>query len=157
MLLFLSADEIGSLHERMKDLMRMGPWPSFLPFLIVLLGGCVWSFVQLWVTPSERRFVPGLILGFGILVSVGGQEFLSTPSSGPWYLSPFRSAFEERLGARRRCSSSSIRCCRTPRVSSRARDRLQGPAFSSVADAALVLRDLCGRDCVAIGDAQRGA
>ncbi len=51
MLIFLSADEIGSLHERMKDLMRMGPWLSFLPFLVVLLGGCVWSFVQLWVTP----------------------------------------------------------------------------------------------------------
>ncbi len=46
MLLFLSADEIGSMHERIKDLLKMGPWLSYLPFLIVLLGCCAWSFIQ---------------------------------------------------------------------------------------------------------------
>ena len=95
MLLFMSADEIGSLHERIDDVVHMGAWLSFLPFLVVLLGACAWSFLQLWITPSERRFVPGLILGFAILVSVGGQEFLEKAFKWPWYLGPLRSAFEE--------------------------------------------------------------
>lgn len=95
MLLSLSADEIGSLHERIDDVLKMGPWLSYLPFLIVLLGCCAWSFIQLWITPSERSRVPGLIIGFGILVSVGGQEFLEKAFRWPWYLGPFRSGFEE--------------------------------------------------------------
>lgn len=95
MLLALSADEIGSLHERIDDVLKMGPWLSYLPFLIVLLGLCAWSFIQLWITPSERSRVPGLIIGFAILVSVGGQEFLEKAIKWPWYLGPFRSAFEE--------------------------------------------------------------
>jgi hypothetical protein len=95
MLLALSADEIGSLHERIDDVLKMGPWLSYLPFLIVLLGCCAWSFIQLWMTPSERSRVPGLIIGFGILVSVGGQEFIEKAFRWPWYLGPFRSGFEE--------------------------------------------------------------
>jgi hypothetical protein len=95
MLLYLSADEIGSIHERIDDVAQMGPWLSFLPFLVVLLGCCAWSFIQLWNTPSERSRVPGLILGFGILVSVGGQEFIEKAFRWPWYLSPFRSGLEE--------------------------------------------------------------
>ncbi len=95
MLLALSADEIGSLHERIDDVMKMGPWLSYLPFFIVLLGCCAWSFIQLWITPSERARVPGLILGFGILISVGGQEYIEKAFQWPWYLGPFRSGFEE--------------------------------------------------------------
>jgi hypothetical protein len=95
MLFALSADEIGSIHERIKDFVKIGPWLSFLPFLIVLLGCCAWSFIQLWITPSERSRVPGLILGFGILVSVEGQEYLEHVVKWPWYLGPLRSAFEE--------------------------------------------------------------
>jgi hypothetical protein len=95
MLLFLCADEIGSVHERIKTFLRMGPWLSYLPFFIVLLGCCAWSFIQLWMTPSERSRVPGLILGFGILISVGGQEFVEHAFRWPWYLGPLRSGFEE--------------------------------------------------------------
>src|SRR5215510_4600692 len=32
MLLALSADEVASLHERVADVLKMGPWLSFLPF-----------------------------------------------------------------------------------------------------------------------------
>src|SRR6185503_4943208 len=71
------------------------PWLSYLPFLIVLLGCCAWSFIQLWLTPSERSRVPGLIIGFAILVSVGGQEWLEKAFHWPWYLVPLRSGFEE--------------------------------------------------------------
>ena len=95
MLLVLSADEVGSLHERIDDVLQMGPWLSFLPFLVVLLGCCAWSFIQLWMTPSEAPRVPGLILGFALLVSVGGQEYLEKAFRWPWYLSPLRSGFEE--------------------------------------------------------------
>jgi hypothetical protein len=95
MLLFLCADEIGSVHERIKTFLKMGPWLSYLPFFIVLIGCCAWSFLQLWMTPSERSRVPGLILGFGILVSVGGQEFIEHAFRWPWYLGPLRSGFEE--------------------------------------------------------------
>jgi hypothetical protein len=95
MLLGLSLDEIGSLHERADEYLKMGAWLSFLPFFIVLLAGCAWSFLQLWATPSERRSVPGLIVGFAILVSVGGQEYLEHTLRWPWYVVPFRSAFEE--------------------------------------------------------------
>lgn len=94
MLLALSLDEIGSLHERIENL-KTGPILSFVPFLIVLLGGCAWSFLQLWLTPSERPRVVGLVLGFAILVSVGGQEILERIVQLPWYLRPFRLAFEE--------------------------------------------------------------
>jgi hypothetical protein len=66
-----------------------------LPFLIVLLGCCAWSFIQLWITPSERSRVPGLIIGFAILVSVGGQEYIEKAFRWPWYLGPLRSGFEE--------------------------------------------------------------
>lgn len=95
MLLALSADEIGSLHERIDDVLKMGPWLSYLPFLIVLLALCAWSFIQLWITPSERSRVPGLIVGFAILVSVGGQEFIEKAFRWPWYLGPLRTGFEE--------------------------------------------------------------
>ncbi|MEJ1962039.1 MAG: hypothetical protein WDO56_11060 [Gammaproteobacteria bacterium] len=94
MLLVLSLDEIGSLHERI-ELLKTGPILSFVPFLIVLLGGCAWSFIQLWLTPSERPRVLRLILGFGILVSVGGQEIIERIISLPWYVRPFRAALEE--------------------------------------------------------------
>lgn len=95
MLFGLSLDEIGSLHERANGFLKMGAWLSFLPFLLALLVGCAWSFLQLWLTPSERRSVPGLIVGFGILVSVGGQEYIEHAFRWPWYIVPFRSALEE--------------------------------------------------------------
>jgi hypothetical protein len=94
MLLAMSVDEIACLHERIEG-WRTGPILSFVPFLLVLLGGCAWSFVQLWLTPSERTKVLGLVLGFGLLVSVGGQEIVERIVQLPWYMRPFRFAFEE--------------------------------------------------------------
>ncbi|HEY1283729.1 MAG TPA: hypothetical protein VGE96_04550 [Steroidobacteraceae bacterium] len=95
MLFGLSLDEIGSLHERADEYLKMGKWLSFLPFFIALLAGCTWSILTLWFTPSERPTVPGLVIGFAILVSVGGQEWLEHAFQWPWYLVPFRAAFEE--------------------------------------------------------------
>jgi hypothetical protein len=94
MLMALSLDEIASLHERIEE-WQTGPIRSFVPFLFVLLGGCAWSFLQLWLTPSERPKVVGLVVGFGLLVSVGGQEILERITYLPWYIRPFRFALEE--------------------------------------------------------------
>lgn len=94
MLVALSADEISSLHERIEDL-SPGPILSFVPFAIGLAGASVWAFWQLWRTPSERRLVPGLVLGFAVLFSVAGQEILERVVMLPWYARPFRWAFEE--------------------------------------------------------------
>ncbi|MEJ0035687.1 MAG: hypothetical protein WDO68_06370 [Gammaproteobacteria bacterium] len=94
MLMALSLDEIACLHERIEE-WKTGPIVSFIPFLVVLLAGCAWSFVQLWLTPSERPKVKGLVLGFGLLVSIGGQEIMERIVTLPWYLAPFRSALEE--------------------------------------------------------------
>ncbi len=94
MLLVLSLDEIACLHERIEH-WKIGRILSFVPFLLVLLTGCAWSFVQLWLTPSERPKVPGLILGLALLISVGGQEILERIVPLPWYIRPFRLALEE--------------------------------------------------------------
>lgn len=131
MLLVLSADEIGSLHERIDDVMQFGPWLSYLPFLVVLLGCCAWSFVQLWMTPSERSRVPGLILGFAILVSVGGQEYLEKAIKWPWYLGPFRTAFEEGSELVGMIILIYTMLPNSPGLFRSAR-RLSAPAFSSV-------------------------
>jgi hypothetical protein len=94
MLLVLSIDEIGCLHERIEE-WKTGPILSFVPFLVVLLAGCAWSFLQLWLTPSERPRVIALVIGFGVLVSVGGQEIIERILTLPWYIRPLRTAFEE--------------------------------------------------------------
>jgi hypothetical protein len=91
----LSADEVGSFHERAADVLGMGEWLSFLPFALILVGASAWAFWTLWRAPLERRSVPWLILGFVILASVAGQEYLEHNLDWPWYVKPFRSAFEE--------------------------------------------------------------
>src|SRR6185312_2169572 len=94
MLVVLSADEIGSLHERIEDL-SPGSVRSFVPFAIGLVGASVWVLWRLWRTPSERAMVPGLVLGFAMLFSVGGLEIFERLVQLPWYARPFRTAFEE--------------------------------------------------------------
>jgi hypothetical protein len=66
-----------------------------VPFAIGLLGASVWVSWQLWRTPAERAMVPGLVLGFAMLFSVGGIEILERIVELPWYVRPFRTAFEE--------------------------------------------------------------
>jgi hypothetical protein len=91
----LSADEIGSFHERAADVLGMGEWLSFLPFALILVGASAWAFWTLGSHPLERRSVPWLIAGFAVLASVAGQEYLEHNLNWPWYVRPFRSAFEE--------------------------------------------------------------
>jgi hypothetical protein len=94
MLLALSLDEIASLHERIED-WKTGPILSFVPFLLALLAGCAWSFMQLWLTPSERSKVIPLLIGFGLLVSAAGYELFERLVPLSWYLRPVHRAMEE--------------------------------------------------------------
>ena len=53
-LTILSADEIGSLHESMDQLIGWGTWWSLLPFALLLLGLATLGLYGLWVSASLR-------------------------------------------------------------------------------------------------------
>lgn len=79
-LLFLSADEVGSLHERLALLGRalgLGTWSLLLPLGAVLAAVLARAHVLLWSAGGEqRRKVWSLVVGFLLLGSVALQEFL---------------------------------------------------------------------------------
>jgi hypothetical protein len=79
-LLFLSADEIGSLHERLMifgSFLGVSGWAMLLP-----LGGIIGVYLLLalytfWQSDDgSRQYVLPLFVGFGILGSVAIQEFI---------------------------------------------------------------------------------
>lgn len=69
-LLALSADEIGSIHERVLE---FGSWPGTLPFAVIL-GGMVGYGLVLLARSAERAKVPYLLLGFFLLSTVPLHE-----------------------------------------------------------------------------------
>ncbi|HMQ93715.1 MAG TPA: hypothetical protein PKA33_11865 [Amaricoccus sp.] len=79
-LVFFSADEIGSLHERMGMLGRpfgLGSWPMMLLAGAVVGISLLSALWRLWSDPQvSRRLVLPLLLGFGLLGSVAGQEYV---------------------------------------------------------------------------------
>jgi len=79
-LLFFSADEIGSLHERMGMLGRpfgLGSWPMMLLAGAVVGISLMTALWRLWSDPQvSRRMVVTLFIGFGLLGSVAGQEYV---------------------------------------------------------------------------------
>ena len=79
-LLFLSADEIGSLHERLSlfgNFLGVSGWAILLP-----LGGIIGVYLLLalytfWQNDDKnRQYVLPLFVGFGILGSVAIQEYI---------------------------------------------------------------------------------
>lgn len=78
--LFLSADEVGSLHERLSELgkaMGIGGWGLLLPLgavLAVLMG---WSLFRLWLAGgSQRRKVWPISFALALFALVVLQEFV---------------------------------------------------------------------------------
>jgi hypothetical protein len=79
-LLFFSADEIGSLHERVADVsiaLGLGSWGLVLPLGAVIGAVLLRALWAMWQAgPASRRLVVPLFIGFALLGSVAGQEFL---------------------------------------------------------------------------------
>ncbi|MCL6285279.1 hypothetical protein M3P21_17255 [Ruegeria sp. 2012CJ41-6] len=79
-LLFLSADEIGSLHERLSGIgrsMGVGSWGLLLPLGAVLAIVLLWAMATLWrAGGAQRKQALILMAGFALLGSVAVQEFL---------------------------------------------------------------------------------
>jgi len=75
----LSADEVGSVHERIGNFgVEIGVSPALLlaPFGAVLVGALSRAFWVFWTTPSERSKVVPLFIGFAFFASVAVQEVI---------------------------------------------------------------------------------
>lgn len=75
----LSLDEIGSVHERLGVLanhLGINVWLPVLPYGLILAAMGAYSLVLLWRTRKYRRYVAYILLGFVVLTSVAGQEFI---------------------------------------------------------------------------------
>lgn len=78
-LLALSADEVGSLHERVGvsgRLLGIGSWWALLPFALALGGMLAWALILLWREPGNRSTVVQLLLGFVVMSSAALHEFV---------------------------------------------------------------------------------
>ena len=79
-LLFLSADEVGSFHERLasfSDSLGLGAWSLILPLGALLATVLGRALVLLWAAGGEqRRKVWPVAIGFLLLGSVAPQELL---------------------------------------------------------------------------------
>lgn len=78
-LLVLSFDEVGSLHERLSSLGRIlsvGSWGLLIPLGSVGAILTAWAIALLWREPSERWRARWVALGFCLFGSVVAQEFL---------------------------------------------------------------------------------
>lgn len=84
-LVFLSFDELASLHERLMDLgvaLGLGKWA----LLLILAGAIGLAFLRaiaaLWAGGSaHRRDAAGLLLGFGLLGTIVVQEYAEHQSN----------------------------------------------------------------------------
>jgi hypothetical protein len=78
-LLFLSFDEVGSIHERLGTLSRalsLGTWSLLLPLGAVLGAVCLRAMVLLGRAEGERHKLWPIAIGFALFGSVALQEFL---------------------------------------------------------------------------------
>lgn len=88
MLMGLSLDEVGSLHERLDSLM-------LLPIGLALMAAAGWAFWQIWSAPTERRSVTWMVIAFACFASVVGQEYLEHNVDWPAWAIPLRTGIEE--------------------------------------------------------------
>jgi hypothetical protein len=89
LLIALSLDEIGSIHERVG--LRWSTWP----FLIVVLAAAAWAFWQLLVDPAERQRVVVMAIAFAFFASVAGQEYIEHAFEWSGWVRRLRTGTEE--------------------------------------------------------------
>jgi hypothetical protein len=78
-LLIFSADEIGSIHERVSlqgEALGIGSWFALLPFAIVVAALLGYAVALFWRAEGQRGTAIVVVLGFALLGSVALQEFL---------------------------------------------------------------------------------
>ena len=94
-LLILSADEIGSIHERADRILPLGTSLSRAPFAIVLLAMLVYALNCLWSTKQQRTKVWPIVLAFLLFGSVAFQEYLEHRIDWTQEMDRYRAVIEE--------------------------------------------------------------
>jgi hypothetical protein len=88
----LSLDEIGSLHERVnRDL----GWQALVPFGVVIIGSVTWASWQMWTNPMERKSLRLIAVAFGLFAATAFNEYLEHAIAWPASVRPWRAGFEE--------------------------------------------------------------
>ena len=90
----LSLDEIGSLHERVG---QHAGWWGLLPFGIVIVASVTWASWQMWTDPAERRSIVMIAVAFGLFAATALNEYIEHAFEWPAWLRPWRTGFEEGL------------------------------------------------------------
>jgi hypothetical protein len=90
-LLALSWDEIGSLHER---ILRIS-WLDYSPYAIAGVALLVFAFTQLFLKQATQRSALFLLLGFAMFASVAVQEYFEHAIQWPVWSWGIRAAIEE--------------------------------------------------------------
>ena len=83
----LSLDETGSLHERVAG---YGGWWGLLPFGIVIIASVTWASWQMWTDPAERRSIKLVALAFACFAATALNEFIEHAFEWPVSLRPWR-------------------------------------------------------------------
>ncbi|MDV3347083.1 hypothetical protein QGP82_00120 [Leptothoe sp. LEGE 181152] len=85
----LSADELGSFHE------RVGGWFNLLPYAIAAVALLTYALILLFREKQSRFSATCILLGFTIFGLVAVQEYFEHALEWPYWLSGIRVAMEE--------------------------------------------------------------
>jgi hypothetical protein len=94
-LLVLSADEMGSLHERADKVLRLGVWVSLLPFATVALGCVAYVLRVMWSIPESRSTAVLVTLGFCVLAMSVPLEYFEHRLEWRGWMRALRGVVEE--------------------------------------------------------------
>lgn len=94
-LILLSADELGSVHERMQGTFHLGRIGSLLPWALVLVALLAPALTCLYREPDQRARIAAVVLGLGCFGLVVFLEVLEHLVSWEGWLVAIRGATEE--------------------------------------------------------------
>ena len=90
----LSLDEIGSLHERVHYL-PFETWQFYLLVGSAIIAISGWALWRIWADRSQRSTVVAIVIALSCFAAVVGQEYLEHSIDWPSHLVPLRTALEE--------------------------------------------------------------